>query len=340
MKKVFTTSSFKAWMGIFILFIILEVVLRLNYFGVDSLLRFWHFSDRDFTYSSILKEHPNPRLLWVMRENETTYLKGKLFKTNILGARDSTFSLDRWNSSLRYVVLGRSISAGVGVSEEETWPKVFERNLKKLKKAEVLNFSVPAYSYWQLAELYAEKIEKLQPQVVILPIYLGDFYSPVLEYPTRIPLTFIERLQTLEGIVGMFFASSFLRDAVRKIYSLIGNEDWKYHSYPIKIRGKKLEKGAMIYLELIKKLRAQGVRVILMEMPLKLSPTFLEIANNTRKKIVNFSNENDGIDFISAFSVYDNFKLSELYVYPGENHPRAAVHQAIADKFLEEYLKL
>jgi lysophospholipase L1-like esterase len=69
---------------------------------------------------------------------------------------------------LRIATLGESVTFGMGVRAEESWPKVLERELRaRGLDAEVLNFGVVGHTIAQGRELYLDRIVQWRPHVLI-----------------------------------------------------------------------------------------------------------------------------------------------------------------------------
>ena len=75
----------------------------------------------------------------------------------------------------RIVILGDSHSFGYGCNDNEVFSHVLEKELnEKIKKYEVLNFSVPGFGTAEELVTYTEKVQKYNPDLVIVCYFNND----------------------------------------------------------------------------------------------------------------------------------------------------------------------
>jgi lysophospholipase L1-like esterase len=94
---------------------------------------------------------------------------GALFITDENGFRTSPRSLQRHTSG-QIFVLGDSVSVGVGVEAEQTYPSLLEEKLGK----KVLNASVTGYALVDYVRVVESTADKFKPELVIIGICLND----------------------------------------------------------------------------------------------------------------------------------------------------------------------
>ena len=94
---------------------------------------------------------------------------GALFVTDEYGFRTSSRPLER-NASGQIFVLGDSVSVGVGVAAEQTYPSLLEEKLGK----KVLNASVTGYALVDYVRVLESTADKFKPELVIIGICLND----------------------------------------------------------------------------------------------------------------------------------------------------------------------
>lgn len=77
----------------------------------------------------------------------------------------------------RIVVLGDSVSFGLGVRQEEIWPSLLEQRLQRegIQPGAVENLAIWAYNTANEADALREDGLPLRPEVVILQFYMNDF---------------------------------------------------------------------------------------------------------------------------------------------------------------------
>jgi lysophospholipase L1-like esterase len=125
--------------------------------------------------------------------------------------RDQERSLQKERGVYRIVCLGDSHTFGWGVEQEETYPARLEEMLAKKytgKAFEVLNHGVPGYNTVQEVASFAEKIDDLDPDMVIinyvnndmdLPNFLADRPDPLTLRRSYLTELLRRRLAILRG---------------------------------------------------------------------------------------------------------------------------------------------
>jgi hypothetical protein len=103
-------------------------------------------------------------------------LFGQSFQTNAFGMHDDPVSVEKSPHTFRIAVLGSSMDMGWGVRYAETYLNQLERwldshaahhNLPGVRRFEVLNFAVAAYSPMQRLESLRRKVRAFNPDLVI-----------------------------------------------------------------------------------------------------------------------------------------------------------------------------
>lgn len=105
-------------------------------------------------------------------------------KINSDGFRDREYTFKKNESTFRIIVIGDSITFGIGVNLNETYPKQLERLLKiyyKNKNFEVLNFGVPGFNGRDAINFFLDKGLKYRPDMVIQTISCSDFEDSMEE---------------------------------------------------------------------------------------------------------------------------------------------------------------
>ena len=121
-----------------------------------------------------------PGLAYEMAPNrELRAGDGTLIKTNQFGMRDYEPAAQDSDSPCRIVVLGDSYTFGLGVREEEAYPKVLEKLLRQSPEAaqcqfEVLNFGVVGYSSHDEDLVLKYRAVNFHPRVVMIGYVLND----------------------------------------------------------------------------------------------------------------------------------------------------------------------
>jgi hypothetical protein len=102
-------------------------------------------------------------------------VSGSIGRSNAQGFRDRERSMARTGPAPRVIVLGDSFVWGIGVSYDETFVTLLERDLQQTHPgAEVINLGVPGFEpdhYFHLLTRYGMG---LTPDVVVLALYVGN----------------------------------------------------------------------------------------------------------------------------------------------------------------------
>ncbi len=104
---------------------------------------------------------------------------------NSLGFRDRSFTV-RKNANYRIVAIGDSFTYGWGVTVENSWPKVLERNLRDNGwQVEIANLGKPSADPIDYAEIAERAIPLLKPDLVVVGILQGEDWRSSLSLPNR-----------------------------------------------------------------------------------------------------------------------------------------------------------
>jgi GDSL-like Lipase/Acylhydrolase family len=99
------------------------------------------------------------------------------------GLRDRVFAIPKPAGTSRVLVLGGSVTFGVGVPATHTFPKQLERLLQADgRSAEVINAGVMGYTPYNEWRWYLEKGRAFQPDVVVVAFCMNDVVDPELHW--------------------------------------------------------------------------------------------------------------------------------------------------------------
>ncbi len=91
------------------------------------------------------------------------------------GIRDHReFTIPKPAGVYRIATLGDSFTFGMGVEEEDTWPRRLEAELAGWRSAEVINFGVMGYDTTQEARLLEARVLTFQPDLIVIGYCLND----------------------------------------------------------------------------------------------------------------------------------------------------------------------
>ena len=121
----------------------------------------------------------DPRLSFVHAPNGNAFLMGVQVSTNSHGLRDREYSESKPPGTYRIVMLGDSTTLGWGDPEDQTIPKILERELNRTgipgyRNCEVLNAGVGNYDTVQEVEHYRVYDRAFHPDLVILDYFIND----------------------------------------------------------------------------------------------------------------------------------------------------------------------
>lgn len=167
-----------------------EVTIKLYFFG-------WYDSPK-----WLLAPSENPKLVYELSpdiEITATYLTPRQrdwkyhASINAQGFRGTPATPKK--DKPRVIVIGDSTAFGLGVSDDETFPVVLERALKG--RVEVLNWGVPGYNLVQAVELFREKGQVYEPDVVVYALNYNDFEPLAIESATVVRYTRLSNIYSI-----------------------------------------------------------------------------------------------------------------------------------------------
>lgn len=99
------------------------------------------------------------------------------------GLRDSVYAIPKPAGVFRILFLGDSVTYGLFVEKEDTFPERLERGLKgKYSWIEVLNGGVNGYTPYNQLHYYKKRLRAFQPDLVITGFCMNDIADPDLHW--------------------------------------------------------------------------------------------------------------------------------------------------------------
>ncbi len=114
-----------------------------------------------------------------------SYKRSGSVDVNSYGMVDYEYSILKPKDTMRIVVVGDSITEGMGVNFNDTYAKVLEKKLNEDGiKTEVLNFGISRYSTIQEIQVLKRKALLFEPDIIVLGYFLNDpiFEDPFINY--------------------------------------------------------------------------------------------------------------------------------------------------------------
>ncbi len=160
-------------------FFLVFLATALTLVAVEVLVRvLWSRLNRQAVIPLTLKTHrftANKVMGYELVPGSAAFEDNAWYRINADGIRDRDFPLAKPEGALRIAAVGDSVTFGLGLELEETWPKQLERELRRTHPhAEVINFGVMGYNTPQEAERIEEKVLKYSPDLIIVGFSLND----------------------------------------------------------------------------------------------------------------------------------------------------------------------
>lgn len=187
---------------LFVLFVILEIVLRVFIIGAPL--------ENSGDQLHILLE--DSERTWGLNPDANGVQSGGAFSINSFGFRDKEYSPTKPDETLRIAVVGDSVTFGKGVDQDKTYAKVLERKLNGdcTQHIEVLNFGVYAYNTFREYAAIKEQVMHFNPDLIVMLYVLND---PELDIDLGLNKTvkqksLVERVR--EGLTNNVYTYQFL----------------------------------------------------------------------------------------------------------------------------------
>lgn len=298
----------------------------------------------------------DPELVFTFRPG----YRGQMFATpvaiNSLGIRDEEEPQAKAPNEFRLLMLGDSVTYGLGVPLEKTFTKVLERLLAEAdssRRYRACNAGVPAYNTGQEYRWLTRLVEPLQPDLVVLN------FTPTNDYETPYRLKangFLESTELqpedyqfhapFEGSLGRIsyvyrFAAGKIRQAVLRPRNEALTEAI-YRTYRKDEPGWRRCKEYLLKIKALCDDRGIGFAVFVYPEPTR-KPVFRRADYRPLAMIApveEFCRKNDIVflDFLDDFLAYRNKR--ELWVSPVDAHPSAIAHEMVARGLMRELRRL
>ncbi|HSJ15972.1 MAG TPA: hypothetical protein VK939_16310 [Longimicrobiales bacterium] len=271
-------------------------------------------------------------------------VKGAPFSTNSWGMRDREYPLAKPPGTLRIAVLGPSHTAGSGVPDGAAFDVPLEAELNRQGPAgtryEVLNFSVPTYSFVQQVAYLELLVRDFEPDVVLLTATGTTYFDPpimrhlmtVLKRAIPIPYPELQQIITRAGIHegdvghdGVAVPFEWLRTLLRRVGAQVRIPDRELQQRLESVTGEvtrwALERSARVITEM----RAAPVLMVvdLVGMERDPAPVLTEAAQA-------------GFAVLDLRDVYAGHDPGALQLGDWDNHPNARAHELIAQRLSGE----
>lgn len=149
-------------------------------------------STNSVSLRTLIQPDSSDEIIYKLKPGLDVLFQGVRVVTNSFGMKGEEVSLEKPPDVYRIALLGDSFAFGWGVTEEQSFARIFEKNLNESKqlgkKVEVLNFGVPGYSTFQETASYMRDHYKFNIDTIVvyfvendfgLPFFIGDGENPL-----------------------------------------------------------------------------------------------------------------------------------------------------------------
>lgn len=307
------------------MFLSSEALFRLYYFGPDALLSPWNYSPESILRTGLVKSVPDPAVGWRMRENASGYLKGARLSTNEYGMRGPSITIDKPPGTIRLAVLGRSISLGTGVDDDEVYTSRLQRLLDRFQpgRYQVLNFSVGGYDTSQALDSYEQYVAPFDVDMILIPQTVGTILSKTNIRPRRIPKAPL--WTNLRWHLRHFFIYRAALATWLRYMSRTSYYSWSGRQRGASRQGPNWVRTADLIREFAHRRCAEGVPVVVV-----LWHAAGWHADEDTERVREALENAVGTSILDTREVIDGNYIAKNAIYYGENHPDAAQHERYA----------
>jgi lysophospholipase L1-like esterase len=302
---------------------VLEIGFRIYFFGVHTVFNWKRYNPQGILITDIVQKVDDPNISWKLTPNINKYLKTKMFTTNSLGFRNPEVKLKKQIGVTRIAVLGRSVTMGTGVNDDEVYTRVLQKKLNDWKPDtyEIINCAVGGYNIKQVADYYGTYVSPLKPDLVLLPIGKNDLTKFIPDKPLPLEAAIPEHTN-LRYYLSFTFIYGSTRLLVKRITKKTISTDWNNRLRETMELAEPTIKSSVILSRFLNKLNKDEIPcyVYTARRSNKINKESLE---STRKKLKNWVLQHEGAAF---FDIDDYNQI----IYFGDTHPSAEMHRLLA----------
>ena len=339
MEKNSFISNFKAFhipILIASLFLLTEIGFRVYFFGIHTVFNWKKYNPQGILVTDIVHKVDDPNISWKLTPNISKYFQAKMFTTNSLGFRNPEIKLNKQTGITRIAVLGRSITMGWGVNDNDVFTSVLQNKLDEWKpdSYEIINCSVGGHNIIQMLNHYESYVDPIKPDIIFIPMSIRDINEKIKETPRQIS-TAKPKVTNIRYYLSFTFTYVAARSIVRKQSKKIFSIDWNTR-YNDLIASKTLMINAEpIISQFIEKRYNEGIPCyIFAARPLK--KLTIKDKEKYREQLMEWSKSKNGTKFLDTYKHTIGKKPKNSNIYLGDSHPSAEKHILFAEAlFLE-----
>ena len=132
----------------------------------------------------------DPELEYVLAPRLKGWIDGGLVTVNSLGFRGAEVASPKPQGRLRIVIVGDSVTFGMGMGDAESFPAQLEHLLHEKfpgRDLDVVNLGVPGYDTRQEVTLLRRNLARLDPDVALVGFYTNDVPDVIADESTNAP---------------------------------------------------------------------------------------------------------------------------------------------------------
>ena len=326
-SSIFSFRNFRTPLIIVSTFILLEIIFRVYNFGAHTALNWYKHNPQGILLTDLAMGVEDPEISWKLRPNMQEVLKTQKFTTNSQGFRNPEFKLEKEEGTTRITCLGRSITMGSGVQDEEVFTQVLQErfNSQGPDSIEIINCGVGGYSFKQMLDYYEVYVAPLDPDIVIIPISPKDLANGM--YRTPLPLSAAKTsLTNLKYYLSFTFTYNVMKTIVKRATENFMSVDWKYRMADKENQDSVPMTSEPMLAAFIEKRAEEGVKCY-----------FFSPDRHAGKRVHDTTPIQTFLDgYESAeYLAIEDFLVENMpenrYLYFSDTHPSPAMHAALAE---------
>ena len=314
------------------IFIFLEIVFRIYTFGIHTSLNWYKYNPQGILISNMAMAVEDPNVSWKLKPNVQGLLKTKTFTTNSLGLRNPEITTTASEGTIRIACLGRSITMGSGVADDETYAHVLQEYFDQWKPdtVEVINCGVGGQSFKQMLDYYETYISPLNPDIILIPMSPRDMANGEFRVPP--PLSVAKTsLTNLRYYLSFTFSFNIMKTIVKRVTENIMSVDWKERVADIHKPKSDPISSEVLLADFINKRTAEGVQCYFFS-PDRHEKGKAHDTSDIKKFLALF----ESADYLSI----DNYMADKIpdtkYIYFSDTHPSPEMHAVLAGALFQE----
>jgi len=331
-SSIFNFRNFRTPLIIISAYILVEIGFRIYNFGAYTTLNWVKYNPQGILLTEMAMPVDDPEISWKLTPNSSGILKTKRFTTNSLGFRDVEFETAKADGVTRITCLGRSITMGSGVHDEEVYTRVLQSEFDAWKpdSVEVLNCGVGGYSFKQMLDFYESYVLPLDPDMVIIPLSPkdlseGDFRTPPPLSAAKTSLT------NLKYYLSFTFTYNVMKTLVKRATENFMSVDWKERMADMGKEKTEPESSEPLLADFIRKRAAEGVKVYFFSPDRHAG----RLGHDT-SEIKRFLSQFENADYLAIEDYVNENIPGKRYIYFADTHPSPEMHQVLAEALFRE----